>query len=230
MDRNDTFLMDSSPYSNDATSEGAVVDGAFCRGRGFVEDGPQGINIASHPSIEFGSGSFSVMGWARFESYEYPRTSFVAKNGHGCYFHQAHEHESGVARAGWNPGWEIGHSYVAEGANVCIRDDQNNKFRGNLIFNEGNRPPNLLGRWVHYAFVFDRETEHQVCAYVDGVRQSHCLDISGVIGSIDNPEPLTFGTLYGWKTDGALDEYRVYDRTLNDGEVREVVVNGTLPC
>ena len=73
------------------------------------------------------AGSFSVMGWALFRDYAYPRTGFVAKNGHGCYFHKAEEHASGVERAGWNPGWEVGHGYVEGGANVCIRDSDNNK-------------------------------------------------------------------------------------------------------
>ena len=56
-----------------------------------ADDGPQGISIASGPSLEFGMGSFSVMGWAKFEDYTYPRTSFVAKNGPGFYFHRADE-------------------------------------------------------------------------------------------------------------------------------------------
>jgi hypothetical protein len=113
-------VMDSSLFGNHCQSSGAVSDGRFCRGLSFTTDGPQGISVASAPSLEFGMGSFSIMGWAKFEDYTYPDTSFVAKNGHGCYFHQASEHPSGEAREGWNPGWEIGHGFDVEGSNVCI--------------------------------------------------------------------------------------------------------------
>ena len=130
-----TDLLDSSVYGNTASTQGDVVaEGRFCNGRHFTNDGPQGITIPSSPILEFGGGSFSVMGWAKFDDYTYPRTSFTAKNGHGCYFHLATEHESGVEREGWNPGWEVGHGYVAEGANVCIRDSDNNKFRANIQY------------------------------------------------------------------------------------------------
>ena len=195
---------------------------AYLTSDAVADDGPQGISIASGPSLEFGMGSFSVMGWAKFEDYTYPRTSFVAKNGHGCYFHRADEHESGVERAGWNPGWEIGHGYVEAGANVCIRDGDNNKFRSNIEYDVGSKPSDLLGRWAHYAFVFDRDVENKVFVHIDGVRQQHSLDISGVPGSVDNGESFTIGTLYGWKTDGTLDEYRMYNRALSEGEVRQV--------
>ena len=124
-----------------------------------ADDGPQGISIASGPSLEFGMGSFSVMGWAKFEDYAYPRTSFVAKNGHGCYFHRASEHSSGIARAGWNPGWEIGHGFNAEGSDVCIRDSADQKARAGIRYDAGSRPLDLQGQWAHYAFVFDRTLE-----------------------------------------------------------------------
>jgi hypothetical protein len=58
--------------------------------------------------------------------------------------------------------------------------------------------------------------------HINGVRQQHSLDISDVTGSVDNSEPFTLGTLYGWKTDGTLDEYRMYNRALSEEEVRLV--------
>jgi hypothetical protein len=59
----------------------------------------------------------------------------------------------------------------------------------------------------------------QVYAYINGVQQASTLDISGVPGSIDNGEPFTLGTLYGWHTDGTLDEYRLYNRAVTPAEV-----------
>eukprot|EP01052_Picozoa_sp_SAG31_P002256 SAG31_NODE_78_length_27447_cov_83.819877_2_plen_491_part_00 len=220
---NGNAVQDASGRGNHAATLGEIDEGRFCRGRRFRNDGPQGIDITSSQSLEFGLGSFSVMGWARFESYEYPRTSFVAKNGHGCYFHQAHEHESGVARAGWNPGWEIGHGFNPQGSDVCIRDSDDNKARGLLRYDSGSTPLDLLGEWVHYAFVFDRTSvEKRVYSYINGVQQSHSLNIGMVTGSVDNAERFTLGTLYGWKTDGVVDEYRLYNRYLNREHVMSV--------
>jgi hypothetical protein len=227
LDEDDSYgsaCQDASPFTNHASSLGVVADGRFCRGRGFVESGPQGIEIESSPSLEFGLGSFSVMGWAKFDDYTYPRTSFVAKNGHGCYFHQASEHESGVAREGWNPGWEIGHGFNAAGSDVCIRDSNDNKARSVIEYDAGSRPLDLQGRWAHYAFVFSRATDgaHRVYAYIDGMQQHHSLDISNVRGSVDNGEPFTIGTLYGWKTDGTLDEFRLYNRAVAAADVHAI--------
>ena len=72
------------------------------------------------------------------------------------------------------------------------------------------------------ALAFDRDRENKVFVHIDGVRQQHSLDISGVPGSVDNGESFTIGTLYGWKTDGTLDEYRMYNRALSEDEVRQV--------
>ena len=151
-----TTAVDSSGNGNDGTTSGVVVEANFCRARAFAGDwldsfeevrtassgmnGPQGINIPSssgHPTLEFGTGSFSVMGWAKFDDYTYPRTSFVSKNGHGCYF--------GDGRAGWNPGWEIGHGFNPVGSDVCIRDSDDNRARGALQYDTGSRPVDLLG-------------------------------------------------------------------------------------
>ena len=166
-------VTDSSPFGNHCQTAGAVSNGQFCRGLSFTNDGPQGISVESAPSLEFGMGSFSVMGWAKFLDYTYPRTSFVAKNGHGCYFHRASEHESGIAREGWNPGWEIGHGFNAEGSDVCIRDSGDRKARAGIRYNAGSRPLDLQGQWAHYAFVFDRTREDRVFVHINGVRQEH---------------------------------------------------------
>ena len=209
-------LTDSSGNENHGTTNGAVADGRFCRGQAFVESGSQGISIpspADHPTLEFGTGSFSVMGWAKFDDYTYPRTSFVAKNGHGCYF--------GDGRDGWVPGWEIGHGFREGGSDVCIRDSDNNKARSALQYNAGSRPADLLGSWAHYAFVFDRES-HRVFVYINGVQQTDTLDISAVTGSVNNDQPFTIGTLYGWKTEGQLDEYRMYNRAVDSAQIAEI--------
>jgi len=188
-------LRDLSQYGNDPAGAqgGAVGEGRYCRGRRFEMDGPQGLNVPASPSLEFGTRSFSVSAWAKHTDYTNPATTLAAKDGHGCYFHHADEHESGEERAGWSPGWEIGHGFQSTGSDVCIRDADNHKARGSLVYDAGSRPPDLLGQWVHYAFVFDREAG-LVSAYINGVRQQSTVDISEVTGSIDNDHDVAFGT------------------------------------
>lgn len=79
----------------------------------------------------------------------------------------------------------------------------------------------MLGVWAHYAFVFDR-VNYRVYVYINGVQQTATLDISAVTGSINNEQPFTIGTLYGWKTDGQLDEYRMYNRAVTGGQVAAI--------
>ena len=88
-----------------------------------------------------------------------------------------------------------------------------------IVFDDGYRPAQLLKQWVHYAVVFDREQQRKVFVFINGKKQSNNLDVSSVQGSVDNTRPLEFGYLYGWKTKGILDEYRVYSTALEDYEV-----------
>ena len=143
---------------------------------------------------------------------KYPRTTFAARKGFGCYFTPGH--------SGWVPGWEMAHGYRAKGLLVCIRDKQNRSS-----FDDGYQPAQLLGQWVHYAVVFDREQQKKVSVYINGKKQSNTLDISAVQGSVDNNKQLQFGELYGWKTKGTLNEYRVYNTALEEKEVAAIFKN-----
>ena len=157
-------------------------------------------------------------GLTRIGRSRYPRTSFVARNGFGCYFDKK--------RKGWTPGWEIGHGHVANGVNVCIRDSSGNQMRQNINYDAGSRPNDLLGKWSHFAFVFDR-VNHRVTAFINGKAQSQPLNIAKVVGSIDNTRAFNIGTLYGWKTDGVLDEFRMYNRAVTAAEVKQIA--GSVP-
>ena len=105
------------------------------------------------------------------------------------------------------------------------RDKQNRKVSRVITFDNGYQPPQMLGKWVHYAVVFDCDQQKKVFVYVNGKRQSNSLDISAVQGSVDNSRPLEFGQLYGWKTKGTLDEYRLYNKALDKFEVAAIYKN-----
>ena len=209
-------VADDSGYENHGSASGPVPSlSKFSRGRYFNSDGI--ISIPNAAVLNFGLSSFSVSGWAKILDVAYPRTTFAVKKGHGCYF--------GSGRQGWVPGWETAHGYQAKGLRVCIRDKENRLVDTTIEFDDGVQPAQLIGQWVHYVVVFDREQQKKVFAYVNGKKQSNRVDISPVKGSVDNDKALEFGTLYGWKTKGTLDEYRVYNKALDEYEVAAIYKN-----
>ena len=157
-----------------------------------------------------------MAGWIQILDTTYPLTSFSVRKGFGCYF--------GDGRKGWLPGWEIAHGYHGDGTSVCIRDHLNYRVNTLLRHDADSKTSSLLGKWVHYAFVFDRVNKKIFC-YVNGKLQQHVVDISTVQGSVDNTKTLNFGQQYGWKTKGTLDEYRLYNRALKAHEIEQLFKN-----
>lgn len=209
-------VADDSGYENHGISKGPIPKlSKFSYGRYFNSGGI--ITIPNTVVLNFGVSSFSVSGQLKIVDVKYPLTTFAVKKGNGCYF--------GPGRAGWVPGWETGHGYRSNGVHVCIRDKENENADGVIEFDDGYRPGQLIGKWVHYVVVFDREQLKRAFVYINGKKQSNSLDISNVKGSVDNRNSLDFGHLYGWKTKGTLDEYRVYNRALGAHEVSSIFHN-----
>ncbi|KAL9957747.1 hypothetical protein ACROYT_G034683 [Oculina patagonica] len=209
-------VADDSGHENHGSAGGPVPKlSRFSRGRYFDSNGV--ITVPNDATLNFGLKSFSVVGWAKILDVTYPLTTFALRKGYGCYF--------GPGRQGWVPGWETGHGYQAKGLQVCIRDKESRLADKAIEFDDGYQPAQLLGQWVHYAIVFDRVQQKKVFVYINGKKQSNSLDISAVKGSVDNNKALEFGTLYGWKTKGTLDECRVYNRALDEIEVAAIFKN-----
>lgn len=210
------YVDDDSGHENHGTASGGPVPacGKFTRGRFFNSGGV--ITISNSPTINFGHSSFSVSGWQKILDVTYPLTTFAVRKGFGCYF--------GSGRKGWNPGWEIAHGYSPNGNSVCIRDHSNKKVYVTVNHDDGYKPSQMVGKWTHYTYVFDRQA-NKVRVYVNGKKQSKELDISSVTGSVNNNKNLEFGTLYGWKTKGTLDEYRMYNYALRDDEVKQLYLD-----
>jgi len=218
MDEQDgNSVADDSGYENHGLASGGPIPklSKFSYGRYFNSNG--WITIPNAAALNFGVSSFTVSGWQKILDLEYPLTSFAVKKGNGCYFRQDQE--------GWLPGWETAHGHNSNTLNLCIRDNNNVKARKSLVLDDGYQPGQLIGQWVHYAIVFDRELKKRAFVYVNGKKQSNSLDISTVTGSVDNNKDLTFGQLYGWKTKGTLDEYRIYNHALDVHEVHSIFNN-----
>jgi len=209
-------VADDSGYENHGVSSKPYPKlSKFSYGRYFDSGGI--ITIPNSAVLNFGFSSFSVSGWLKFLDVTYPRTTFAVKKGHGCYFSKG--------RTGWVPGWETGHGYRSNALRVCIRDRHNTKADEYIALDDGYRPGQLIGQWVHYVVVFDRAQQKRAFVYINGKKQSNSLDISNVKGSVSNRKSLEFGHLYGWKTKGTLDEYRVYNRFLDAREVLLIFQN-----
>jgi len=212
-----TGVADDSGYENHGTAINGPTPrySKFSYGRYFNSNGI--ITIPNAPVLNFGGSSFSVSGWQKILDLKYPLTSFAVKKGHGCYF--------GKGRQGWLPGWETAHGHKSNILDICIRDDKNVMAKKNVQLDDGYQPGQLIGQWVHYVVVFDRDHHKKAFVYINGKKQSNNLDISGVVGSVDNSKDLEFGHLYGWKTKGTLDEYRIYNKALEAHEVESIFNN-----
>lgn len=205
-----TNVADDSGNENHGWAHGPIPKlSKFSYGRHFNSGGI--ITIPNAASLNFGVSSFSVSGWLKIQDVEYPMTTFAVKKGFGCYYNPG--------RAGWVPGWETAHGYRSTALRVCIRDKESRKADAYVELDKGYQPGQLIGQWVHHVVVFDREQQKRAFVYINGKKQTNSLDISTVKGSVDNEKSLEFGTLYGWKTKGILDEYRVYNKALDAHEV-----------
>ena len=194
-----------------ASTDVVAARGKFTRGRYFDSNGL--INISHQPVMEHLKNSFTFSGWIKIQNYTYPLTTFAVIQGFGCYF--------SPSQKGFTSGWDIGHGFASDGTNVCIRDHLRNKVWGKIAHNSDSTNNKLLGKWTHYAVVFDRKLG-KVFLYVNGKKQNSFLDITKVTGDIINDKPLQFGKLYGWKTKGVIDEYRMYNIALTDLEVMTI--------
>lgn len=187
-----------------ATTTLGKVGGAF----EFPGPGYPAVTVPDDNALDFGTGSFSISMWGYFRDHTYPKAWFMIK-------------KSGVCYQAGNPGWDIGHGYNANGISICYSDGTNGVSNASVAFNVGSRPMDNLNKWTHFLAVFDK-TAGRVRFYVNGVRQANEYTISGVTGAVNNSSNLEIGTMYGWKTDGLLDDIRLYGRALGDGEATEL--------
>ncbi len=164
--------------------------------------GNANVSIPNNNSFVF--NSFTISMWANYRDYTYPKTFGALQKSNKSYV-------SG------NIGWDFGHGYKATGVDVCLNDGINMK-RTTLVFDSEYYPVNLLNKWTHIVFVVNRDTD-RVIAYINGVKQTNEVDISNITGSLSNTNNLVIGGLYGWQTDGSLDDIRIYNRALNDYEI-----------
>lgn len=203
---------DSSGYGNDGQNTTGFdrKKTGECLSGGCIDSEAGAIDFVTVPdndNLDFGTSSFTVSGWALHRDYTYPKGNFMIKKSAICF-------NDGAA----NAGWDIGHGYHTNALNICLRDTSNNYVQSNLVFDSGYHPSQLIGQWVYYTIVFDR-TNNVVQAYVNGQKQANELDISSITGSLSNSSDVLIGSMYGWETDGRIDDVKMYPYARSAAEV-----------
>lgn len=181
----------------------------------FPGSGSPNVSVPDNQTLNFGTTDFTISAWALHRDYTYPKSNFMIKKSYICY-------GDGVQ----NAGFDLGHGYRANGIDVCLHDLSNNRLRTSLTFDVGSQPSELIYQWVHYTFVFDR-TNDKLIAYINGKKQSSELDISTITDSINNTQPLIIGTMYGWQTDGLMDEIKIYPYVRSDEQIKSDYIAGS---
>ena len=211
-DVEEKYVDDDSGKEMHGTANGPkIARGIFTRGRYFNRTG--NIEIPHNDAMNLLKSDFSFCGWIKVESHLYPLTTFAVQQGLGCDYRPG--------RAGFTPGWDIGHGFTQRGTRVCIHDNLNNVGNEIIVHNDDFSNARLLGKWTHYVVVFNRLLG-KIVLYINSKKQDQFIDISAVTGVINNNQSLRFGFLYGWKTKGSLDEYRMYNKALTDTEVANI--------
>lgn len=193
----DTVWKDLSGNGND----GELKNFDFTENSGWVDGGLRfdGGTVVTKPNFDFGISNFSIEWMGVHYDYTYPRSTFLVRNNNLAY------------RSG-RKGFQIGHYYSSSGVNIVINDGSN------LVRRSIGRTPGI-NEVVHATFVFDRD-RNKVFYYYDGLLCS-VLDISIVTGNIFGGEVIDIGNIAGWKLDGKLFLFRIYNRALTDEEIMQ---------
>ncbi len=210
-----TAAVDMSGNGNNATVSSGAIWGSGRRGNAIDFNTPASspnLSVASASSLNFGTGSFTISMWGKYRDFTYPKSWMMIKKSGTCYV------------AG-NPGWDVGHSFSSDGIYICYSDGTNLLQNYNLSFDSGYRPSEIGTKWTHLVLVFDKSA-NRVKAYVNGVKQTNEYDISAVTGTVSNSSNLTVGTMYGWQSDGLVDDIRMYNRALSASEAASIYKNG----
>lgn len=187
-----------SGATNISTTEG-VVRHAY-----DASNGPALVEVADDPSLDFGTGSFSVEGWIMTRKTN-GRESFLDK------------------RLGLGKGFLL----FTNGGRLGLQINEGGGTYANYI---PAAAENFVasGTWRHFAVVCDRPGTG-VSFFVDGVRVPGA--IAPLAGDVTNDAPLYIGGSNPTASDprfrGFLDELALYDVALSDAEIAAVAAAGT---
>ena len=193
-------VYDTSGNDNDGTITGAIwTDGKY--GKALSFDGGDYVRVEDSPSLNFGTGDFSIEFWIKTET---TAEEFVIMKG-----------TTGVG--GRRFLMKIGREGVGK-IDIGLDDDVSDARMGsNTAINDNT--------WHHVVAVCDRDDKRKL--YIDGVLDNSMDET--VTGSINATAPLAIGAksdaLSIANFHGVIDEVRLYNRTLTSEEIADLYNN-----
>jgi len=196
---------DSSTNNNTGTlhnmDSNDWVEGRFAGALQF--DGADDyVQVTDHPSMSFGTGSFSISVWLKTDSNS---TGMMVMNGSSA----------APIDQGCGSRYSLRHHYSNGRIRFVIDDNVNKSFAdtGEIGVSDG--------QWHHIVAVRDR-IAGRLKIYIDGKEQSQSGDRTR---NIDSPgEPLYIGrdTIGEDYVKGLLDDIRLYNYALTDDEIKAI--------
>lgn len=216
-----TKVFDTSQYHNNGTFGAGAQAPTWVEGiegrraLDFDSTNSQYVDLGVVDALDLKLGAITIIGWLFHRSIGSPVTIFPVGNQHAY-------HATGS-------GWEMGYNHRVNGINITIKDDAANVVNETLTFDIGNRPADLVGKWAHIAIIIDHinSGSGKVWSYINSIKQSAELDISAITGNVvatygGPSEAVYIGSLVGWLLDGIVAEIRIYNRTLDAIEIRNL--------
>jgi len=180
------------------------------------------LQIKHKDTLDTGIHSFTLAAWIKPTSVQSPASIFVIKKGHGMYF--------SAGRAGWTPGWELGHGFVDDGVRFTGRDAQSTtsggeRCSGVMKLNRNLTWSSTLGQWLHVAVVFSRK-ELEARLYLNAELQRTSVSLKNCTGSWANSNNLEIGSAYGWKANHDMKSFQMVRETASQAQIRAIAENG----
>ena len=199
-----TTTKDYSGHGNNGTIKNAKwVPSGVVGGSMYFDNVNDRILIPSDASLNFGTGSFSIVFWMN--------STTAVKDTLFCKSNDSPMNPGGL-------GWRMMTRTSGQGIVLELGDGTNSKSRNPLNANCTN------GSWHHVAVVIDRVNDVSY-GYFDGNLDKTIADAYGIVGSISSSNNTTIG-VNCWNLlsdyNGSLDEVQFYKRALSAGQIGRI--------
>ena len=153
--------------------------------------------------------SFSFACWVKnIDCATYPKTHLPLKFSNGQVYSTGETHR----------GWDFSHGTADGNYRFTINDGVLAPI--SLYWTKADLLPRNLSGWHHICLSCDYN-QKTVDLYVNGIHAG-----TNSLGSLSNTYSgtfvLTLGQIYGWKLDGCVNDFRIYDHALSQAEVKEL--------
>jgi len=160
------------------------------------------VDFGNNASLSMGTGDATVSLWAKFDNATAPQRETLVD----CW-----------STTAGNPGY------------LLVRDNGTSKLHVWFCDGSATTPESDLSAsgslgsatWYNIVLVFSRSSVAQ--AYINGIKQSSSLNISGYPGNVQNSYSLRVGALDSstWRFAGKMDEVRLYNAAMPISQIKE---------